>query len=89
MIGLDALDEAIKLAHRLVPIATIVKVLELDKVIHYRTAYNIIVADRDNKQHISRPAWLEREPKAQKAPDGWVLIGGMKNGYWEYNEVIH
>ena len=89
MIGIKTLDKAIILSKKLIPIATIVKVFSLDDLMHYRTAYDIIKADKEGRYEISRPEWLEDEPYIQKTPEGWNLVGGIKFGHWEYKEIIH
>ena len=85
MIGLNTLNEAVRLYKKMNPIAGIVRLLELDEVMHYKTAYNIIRADRDLQYKSTRPEWLKAEPLVQQAPEGWTLLGGVFNGHWEFD----
>ncbi len=81
LIGTSTLDKAIAKYNDHIPIASIVKVLNLD--MHYRTAFNIIKADLDGLYNVTRPEWLVESPSVQTAPDGWVLLNGMTSkGKW-------
>ena len=85
MIGTATLDKAMAYMDKHIPIATIVKVLKLDRTLHYRTAYNIIAADRRKLYHVTRPSWLGSTPKIQQPPDGWNLTGKItEKGVWTY-----
>lgn len=83
LIGTDTLDEAVKMYKQRIPVATIVRVLKLDTVMHYRTAYNIIKADVAGCKKATRPEWLNTQPATQFAPKGWVLVDELtKKGHW-------
>lgn len=85
LLGQDTLDKAIRLVNKRIPIATVVRILALDDVIHYRTAFNLIKADMQGLSAVTRPSWLTAEPTVQTAPDHWALVGGMTDkGKWIY-----
>jgi hypothetical protein len=85
LIGLTALDEAITLImEKRLTIATVVKLLEIDQHMHYRTAYDIIKADMRGLKKATRPNWLEDTPVVQESPPHWFLHNGLTlEGYWE------
>ena len=82
MVGLKTLNEARKLKRKLLTITFIWKFLDIDRIMGYRTFYDILRADIEGRRDISRPEWLQDEPYIQKAPTGWNLVGGMKFGHW-------
>lgn len=87
LLGTKMLDKAIQMhKEKRIPISTVVKVLEIDKHMHYRTAYDIIRAEIEGFSKLTRPEWLKPEPIKQTAPQGWLLKNGFGPlGYWKYN----
>jgi len=85
MLGIAVLNEAVSLVKRRIPIATVIRVLEIDTQMNYRTAYNIIKADVNGLKGSTRPMWLTDTPDIQESPDNWVLRRAFtEKGRWEY-----
>lgn len=77
------LDKIFKLVKKQVPIATAIRIVGLDKLMNYRSAYDIVRADIEGR-NTARPSWLQNEPAVQIAPNDWILINGLMKGTW-YN----
>ena len=94
LIGKTTLDKAVAMHRQRYTTTVIAKLLEIDKYMHPKTAYNIIRADRQKLYHITRPEWLEDDMidgkldlslMVQQAPDGWFLEGDMRTGKWVFD----
>ena len=85
LIGTDTLDKAKVYIQKRIPVATVIRVLDIDKYMHQRTAFDIIKADMDGNHKATRPEWLKPEPIVQQAPENWRLFAGLSS-FWVHED---
>ena len=84
LIGKNYLNKAKDMLDMGVPMSKIHKQLGLDKVWSYQSTSDILHAEKDGLESVTRPAWLLSEPLVQETPVDWQFEGTFPYGEWSY-----
>ena len=82
LLGIAALEKGHDLLNLGVPMTRVHFELGLEGEWTYQSTVTVLNADRKGKYSVTRPPWLQEEPKLQEAPDGWSFDGVFPNGIW-------